>query len=523
MKEWREMGRSRDIKLHERCRDVKVLKRGVTAAEHMKPGADWLEEQTGQAGAEHKGRTGGVAYAEERLSRAAKKMARVVGTQTVWQGGAVRRQTIQAARTLRKTVWKPKGGGTMVKRAGAGTRKVAAQTAGAVQTARTAQAAKAAVLSAHRTAYAARGSVAAIMAGGRNVTRAAGTAKGIAAAGKALLRMLLAGGWSVVLIPTIVILLGASVALSVTNEETYTPVSSEVEAYDPLIRIYAGKYGVEDYVELIKAVMMQESGGRGTDPMQASESPYNTRYANIPGGIQDPEYSIEVGIRTLADCIKGAEVESPFDLGRIQLALQGYNFGNGYISWAKEKYGGYSPANAREFSDMMAEKMGWSSYGDKEYVSHVLRYYPYGRVAGMGGSTELVQAALSQVGQKGGEKYWRWYGFQSYQPWCACFVSWCADQCGYIDAGILPKFSHCSAGVEWFRGKGQFMDRNYVPVPGDIIFFDWGNDGSINHAGIVVNVEGGTVHTVEGNSGSMVKKGSWSVGDGRIYGYGKCF
>lgn len=517
------MGRSQDIKLHERCRDVKVLKRGITAAEHMKPGMGWGEEQTGQAGAEHGGRTVGVAYAEERLSQTAKKMARIAGTQAVRQEGAVRRQGIQAVRTLRETAWKPKGSGAMVKTAGSGARKAAAQKAGAVQTARTAQAAqaaKAAVLSAHRTVYAARGSVAAIMAGGRNVTRAAGTAKGIAAAGKALLRMLLARGWIVVLIPTIVILLGAAVTLFGANEDTYTPVSPEVEAYDPLIRIYAGKYGVGDYVELIKAVMMQESGGKGTDPMQASESPYNTRYANTPGGIQDPEYSIEVGIRSLADCIREAEVESPVDLGRIQLALQGYNFGNGYISWAKEKYGGYSPANAREFSDMMAQKMGWSSYGDPEYVAHVLRYYPYGRITGMGGSTELVQAALSQVGQKGGEKYWRWYGFQSYQPWCACFVSWCADQCGYIDAGILPKFSHCSAGVEWFRGKGQFRDRNYVPVPGDIIFFDWGNDGSINHAGIVVNVEGGTVHTVEGNSGSMVKKGSWSVGDGRIYGYG---
>lgn len=520
------MGRSQDIKLHERCRDVKVLIRGITAAEHMKPRTGWSEEQTGQAGAEHEGRTGGVAYAEERLSQAVKKTSRIVGSQAVRQGRFIRRQGIQAVRTLRETAWKPKGSGAMAKTAGSEARKVAAQTAGSMQTARTAQAAqaaKAAVLSAHRTVYAARGSVAAIMAGGRNVTRAAGTAKGVAAAGKALLRMLLAGGWIVVLIPTIVILLGAAVTLFGANEDTYTPVSPEVEAYNPLIRIYAGKYGVGDYVELIKAVMMQESGGKGTDPMQASESPYNTRYANTPGGIQDPEYSIEVGIRSLADCIREAEVESPVDLGRIQLALQGYNFGNGYISWAKEKYGGYSPANAREFSDMMAQKMGWSSYGDPEYVAHVLRYYPYGRITGMGGSMELVQTALSQVGQNSGEKYWRWYGFQSYQPWCACFVSWCADQCGYIDAGILPRFSHCSEGVEWFRGKGQFMERNYVPVPGDIIFFDWGNDGSIDHAGIVVNVEGGMVHTVEGNSGSMVKKGSWSVGDRRIYGYGKGF
>ena len=353
------MGKSQDIKLHERCRDVKVLVRGITAAEHMKPGTGWSEEQTGQAGAEHEGRTGGVAYAEERLSQAVKKTGRIVGSQAVRQGRFIRRQGIQAVRTLRETAWKPQRQRGYGKDGRIWGEKGGRTDSWNMQTARTAQAAKAAVLSAHRTVYAAQGSMAAIITGGRNVTgAAAGTAKGIAAAGKALLRMLLAGGWIVVLIPTIVILLGAAVALFGANEDTYTPVSPEVEVYDPLIRIYAGKYGIGDYVELIKAVMMQESGGKGTDPMQASESPYNTRYANTPGGIQDPEYSIEVGIRSLADCIREAEVESPVDLGRIQLALQGYNFGNGYISWAKEKYGGYSPANAREFSDMMAQKMG---------------------------------------------------------------------------------------------------------------------------------------------------------------------
>ena len=50
-----------------------------------------------------------------------------------------------------------------------------------------------------------------------------------------------------------------------------TPVSAEVEAYDPLIQEYARQHGIPEYVELIKAVMMQESGGQGNDPMQASE------------------------------------------------------------------------------------------------------------------------------------------------------------------------------------------------------------------------------------------------------------
>ena len=120
------MGKSQDIKLHERCRDVKVLVRGITAAEHMKPGTGWSEEQTGQAGAEHEGRTGGVAYAEERLSQAVKKTGRIVGSQAVRQGRFIRRQGIQAVRTLRETAWKPKGSGAMVKTAGSGARKAAA-------------------------------------------------------------------------------------------------------------------------------------------------------------------------------------------------------------------------------------------------------------------------------------------------------------------------------------------------------------------------------------------------------------
>lgn len=49
--------------------------------------------------------------------------------------------------------------------------------------------------------------------------------------------------------------------------------------------------------------MMQESGGRGTDPMQSSECPYNTEYPNSPGAIQDADYSINVGIQYYADCI----------------------------------------------------------------------------------------------------------------------------------------------------------------------------------------------------------------------------
>lgn len=243
--------------------------------------------------------------------------------------------------------------------------------------------------------------------------------------------------------------------------------------YEPLIRLYAKEYDMLDYVDLIKAVIMQESGGRGKDPMQSSEGPFNTRYPNVPNGITDPEYSIACGVQELKSVLDAAKVESPVDLERIKLALQGYNYGNGYIDWAVEKDGGYTKANAIEFSDMMAERLGWTSYG-----------------------------------------------FQSRVEWCACFVFWCAEQCGYINSGVVLKFSYCPTGANWFKSQQRWQNRSYLPAPGDIIFFDWHGDGVTDHVGIVKNCDGQRVYTIEGNSGDMVKEKSYMVGNGLIYGYG---
>lgn len=166
-------------------------------------------------------------------------------------------------------------------------------------------------------------------------------------------------------------------------------------------------------------------------------------------------------------------MENPVDMEHIKLALQGYNFGNVYISWAKNNYGGYSYANAVEFSAIQAERLGWDSYGDTQYVAHVLRYYPYGRAFTSGGNQAIVEVALTQLGNVGGEPYWSWYGFDSRVEWCACFVSWCAEQCGYLESGIIPKYSLCSDGVNWFRNNGQWQGRDYEPTAGNLIFFDW--------------------------------------------------
>lgn len=348
------------------------------------------------------------------------------------------------------------------------------------------------------------------------------TVKAIIAGTKALVAAIAAGGWIAVLIIMIVVLFGAAVAMfgGGSDSNSYTPVSAEVEAYEPIIQKYAKEYGIPEYVELIKAVMMQESGGRGLDPMQAAEGSFNTRYPHEPNGIKDPEYSIQCGVQELKAALTSAEVESPIDMEHIKLALQGYNFGNGYISWAKTNYGGYSYANAVEFSTMQASRLGWSSYGDTQYVAHVLRYYPYGRAFTAGGNQAIVEVALTQLGNQGGQPYWSWYGFNSRVEWCACFVSWCADQCGYIESGLVPKFAGCVDGANWFKSNGKWQDRTYEPKVGDIIFFDWEGDGTTDHVGIVEKCENGTVYTVEGNSGDACKQRQYAVGSSNIYGYG---
>lgn len=430
------------------------------------------------------------------------------------------------ARNAEKTVKTTAKGTVKATEKGVKTAKATSKTAikTTEQTAKAAQkTAKATAKAAQKTAQTAKATAKATAEATKATVKATIAAvKAIIAGTKALISALIAGGWVAIVIILIVVLLGCAVSLfgGGSDSTSYTPVSAEVEAYTPLIQKYAKQYGIPEYVELIKAVMMQESGGKGNDPMQAAEGSFNKKYPHQPNGIKDPEYSIECGVQELKAALTSAEVESPIDMEHIKLALQGYNFGNGYISWAKTNYGGYSYANAVEFSAMQAARLGWEKYGDTQYPAHVLRYYPYGRAFTSGGNQAIVEVALTQLGNEGGQPYWSWYGFNGRVEWCACFTSWCADQCGYLENGIIPKFYLCSDGVNWFKGKGQWQDRNYEPQAGDIIFFDWGSDGSIDHVGIVEKCENGTVYTVEGNSGDACRQQSYPVGSSSIYGYG---
>ena len=357
---------------------------------------------------------------------------------------------------------------------------------------------------------------------GENTFKAARAAVEVAA--KTVQSMIAAlGAAGAVMVLLLVIMVGiiGGAAFSGSSESNEA-LSQEVLSYTATIQKYANQYGIPEYVSVIQAIMMQESGGRGTDPMQSSECPYNTRYSNSPNAIQDADYSIQVGIQYYADCLREAGCTSPQDMDKLKLSLQGYNYGNGYITWAIQKYGGYSAENALQFSNEQAASHGWSAYGDPEYVPHVLRYYSSGGLfAGLfGGNGQIVSVALTQLGNQGGQKFWSWYGFDSHVAWCACFASWCGDQAGLIESGKMPKFSLCDDGIAWFQSKGKWKSRGYSPAPGTLIFFDWNGDGTSDHVGIVEKTEGSTVYTVEGNSSDAVNKRSYDINNGTIMGYG---
>ena len=321
-------------------------------------------------------------------------------------------------------------------------------------------------------------------------------------------------GTGLILILVICLFIGVFGSLSNNNNinTENSPLSAEVLAYEGIITQYASHYGIEEYVPIIEAIMMQESGGKGNDPMQAAECEFNTKYPHVPNGIQDPVYSIEVGIQNFAECLTVAKVLNINDTNNLYLALQGYNYGKAYITWAYDLFGCYSKANAKVYSDNKKSEFKIKVFGDPEYVEHVLRYYHFG-------NSNIIEIARKEIGNKGGEKYWRWYGFNQRENWCAIFVSWCANESGIIN-NTIPKFSLCTDGVKWYKDHNKWENKSYIPQTGDIIFFDWNGDDHVQHVGIVEKVENDKVYTIEGNSNDEVRNKSYSLNNKSIYGYG---
>ncbi|WML27393.1 bifunctional lytic transglycosylase/C40 family peptidase [Neobacillus sp. OS1-33] len=243
-------------------------------------------------------------------------------------------------------------------------------------------------------------------------------------------------------------------------------VSAEVLRYEPLIRKYAEQNGVGEYVGLIMALIQQESGGRQLDVMQSSES-----IGLSPGSITDPEYSIQIGVKYFSEVMKHAK-------GDINLALQAYNFGNGFIGYALER-GGYSKEVAIQFSHMMAVKTGWGHYGDVNYVENVMRYYNAGNgnVAVVGDGTQSFN--VEEVHHIMKEFLGRPYVWGGRTP-----------AAGGFDCSGLLEYAFAQIGID-MSGTAQTQYNKTKPIPedqkkpGDLVFFSTYKSGA-SHVGMYV-------------------------------------
>ena len=166
----------------------------------------------------------------------------------------------------------------------------------------------------------------------------------------------------------------------------------------------------------------------------------------------------------------------------------------------------------------------------------------------------LIQVASEEVGyteDHGRTKYGAWAGDPAAQ-WCAEFLCWCVDQVDqrwgtallrnvypfytssntgrnfFVRAGryVVRKGRVDGWGYQWMKGKDTFIQSgDYVPQPGDWVFFNWGGGTDTEHVALVeycTEDRGGniTVHVIEGNNPSTVARNTYELNSASILGYG---
>ena len=167
----------------------------------------------------------------------------------------------------------------------------------------------------------------------------------------------------------------------------------------------------------------------------------------------------------------------------------------------------------------------------------------------------LLEIAGNEVGytedKRGYTKYGEWAG-DPYAQWCAEYLCWCVDQVDQQHGtsllhNIYPLYSGQNSGRDWFIQNGRYVTRDgyldgwgyqwfhgaddrirngdYIPQPGDWVFFTWTNDSDTDHVAMVefasIDENGDTfVHVLEGNDPDCVQRTAYSIRDDRILGYG---
>ena len=399
--------------------------------------------------------------------------------------------------------------------------KTAEHTAKATQAA-----AKASVKTAQRAAQAAKATAKATVAAVKAAAKATAAAiKAIIAGTKALIAAIAAGGWIAVVAIIIICLIGLLVSsvfgIFFSGEDSGNGMTMQT-----VVREINTEYDsrLDEIKDSTAHDVLEMSGSRAV--WKEVLAVYSVKTTTDPDNPQEVATMDEGKKQLLTDIFWEMNEISSRTETKTETVITETDDGHGnivqtettvthtylYITVAHktaeemaDKYG-FNEEQRQMLSELLAEE-------NNSLWSQVL----YGITIGDG---EIVSVALSQVGNVGGQPYWSWYGFNGRVEWCACFVSWCANECGYLDAGIIPKFAGCIQGSEWFMDRGQWQDGSFTPEAGHIIFFDWEGDGLTDHVGIVERVENGTVYTIEGNSGDACRQNSYSIGSSVIYGYG---
>ena len=471
-----------------------LQKRKAAAEQPKKQAEKRAAQQTGQRAGPH---------TVDRLSEPVKTVRQEPGTVKTLDRS---RKSIKTVDRSRKTIKQASSTAKGTVKTTSKSIKTAEKTAKAsIKT--TQQAAKTAQRTAQATARAARAAAHAARTAARAAATAARVAvkatiaavKAIIAATKALVAAIAAGGWVAVLVIVVICLIGMILGScfgiffsgedSGTGQTIRTAVQEVNTEYEERLEETKTSH-THDVLEMSgsravwKEVLAVYAVKTTTDPNNAQEvatmdDSKKQLLKDIFWEMNEISFRTESKTETVieeTDDGNGNIVETETTVTRTYLYI---TISHKTAEEMADQYG-FNEDQREQMAELLADE-------NNSLWSQVL----YGITEGDG---EIVTVALSQVGNVGGEPYWSWYGFGSRVEWCACFVSWCANECGYIEAGVIPKFAGCVQGSQWFKDRGLWQDRNFEPSAGQIIFFDWEGDGVTDHVGIAFGIEGRKSH-----------------------------
>ena len=421
-------------------------------------------------------RNKGVKVAEQ-TQKTVKQSARSTGKKTIKTVGK------GSAKTAQKTV-------KTAERTAKTTVKTAQRTAKAAQ-----KTAQATVKTAQRAAQAARAAAKAAVVTVKAIAKATALAiKAIIAGTKALIAAIAAGGWVAVLVIIVICLigmiLGSVFGIFFSDEDSGTGMSMQTVVQE-INTEYDTK--LQEEKNSVSYDVLEMSGSRAV--WKEVLAVYSVKTNTDQDNPQEVATMDDGKKQLLKDIFWEMNQISSRTESKTETVITETDDGHGNIveteSTVTQTY--LYITVSHKTAEEMAAQYGFNEE-QKGYLAELLadeNNYLWSQVLyGItGGDGQIVTVALSLVGNVGGQPYWSWYGFNSRVEWCACFVSWCANECGYIDAGVIPKYAGCVNGVQWFKDRGQWLDGSAEPAPGMIIFFDWadesGQDGLSDHTGIV--------------------------------------